>query len=72
MDSGIFSGKNIKKPWLKFYGDIPEFVEIPNLTLYEMLRETALKFPEKTVLKYFGAKISFKKSLSESTSTIGL
>ena len=64
MDSGIYRGTNIKKPWLKFYGDIPEFAEIPNLTLYEMLRETALKYPDKTVIKYIGAKISFKKYLS--------
>lgn len=64
MDNDICSEKNIKKPWLKFYGDIPEFAEIPNLTMYEMLRETALKYPDKTVLKYLGAKITFKKYLS--------
>ncbi len=56
MNSDIYRGHNIEKPWLKFYGDMPEFVEIPDLTMYEMLRETALKYPNKVVLRYLGAK----------------
>ena len=61
MESNIYRGNKVKKPWLKFYGDIPEFMEIPDLTMYEMLRDTALKYPDKTVIKYIGAKITFQK-----------
>lgn len=64
MNSDIYRGHDIPKPWLKFYGDIPEFVEIPDLTMYEMLKETALKYPDKVVLKYLGATMTFKKFLS--------
>ena len=64
MNSDIYKGNKIKKPWVKLYGDIPEFTEIPDLTMYEMLRDTALKYPDKTVIKYLGAKITFKKFLS--------
>ena len=59
----IYRGSNVKKPWLKHYGNIPEFMEIPDLTLYELLRDTALKYPEKTALDFLGAKISFRKFL---------
>ena len=64
MDNGIYTGKNIKKPWLKFYGELPEFAEIPDLTMYEYLREAAVKYPEKTAMEYMGAEISFAKFLS--------
>ncbi len=64
MESGIYKGKKVKKPWLKFYGDIPEFLDIPDLTMYELLRDTALKYPDKTAINYMGAKIAFGKFLS--------
>lgn len=64
MDNGIYKGVQVKKPWLKFYGDIPEFIEIPNLTMYELLRDTALKYPDKTAINFMGAKISFGKLLA--------
>jgi Acyl-CoA synthetases (AMP-forming)/AMP-acid ligases II len=61
MRSDIYRGNNIDKPWLKLYDDIPEFVEIPDLTMYEMLSDTALKYPNKVVLRYLGAQMTFKK-----------
>jgi long-chain acyl-CoA synthetase len=64
MEDGIYKGGKIKKPWLKLYGDAPEFAEIPDLTMYELLRDTALKYPEKTAIGFLGAKISFGKLLA--------
>ena len=64
MESGIYKGNKIKKPWLKFYGDIPEFTDVPDLTMYELLRDTALKYPNKTAIDYMGAQIPFEKLLS--------
>jgi long-chain acyl-CoA synthetase len=63
MDNGIYRGDKVKKPWLKMYGDIPEFMEIPDLTMYELFRDTAFQYPEKTAIDYMGAKISFGKLL---------
>lgn len=63
MDNGIYTGSNIKKPWLKLYGEIPEFTDVPDLTMYELLRDTALKYPEKAAMDYMGAEIPFKKFL---------
>ncbi len=63
MENGIYKGSGVKKPWLKFYGDMPEFRDIPDLTMYELLRDTASKYPDKAVIKYMGATISFRKFL---------
>ncbi len=64
MDNGIYTGGKIKKPWLKFYGEIPEFTDVPDLTMYELLRDIAIKYPDKTAMNYMGAEISFRKLLS--------
>jgi len=64
MDNGIYRGDNVKKPWLKVYGDIPKFTEIPDLTMYELLRDTAQKYPDKTAMEYMGAKIPFNRFLT--------
>lgn len=64
MDYGIYKGNNVKKPWLKLYGGIPEFMDIPDLTMYELLRDTALKYPDKAAINFMGAEISFAKLLS--------
>ncbi len=64
MENGIYKGNKVKKPWLKLYGDIPEFTQVPDVTMYELLRDTALKYPDKTAIDYMGAQIPFGKLLS--------
>jgi long-chain acyl-CoA synthetase len=64
MESGIYRGSNVRKPWLKFYGDIPEFMDIPDLTMYELLRDTAVEYPDKPAINYMGAEIAFGKFLA--------
>lgn len=64
MENGIYRGDKVKKPWLKFYGDIPEFLDVPDLTMYELLRNTALKYPDKAAINYMGAELTFGMFLS--------
>ena len=64
MNSGIYKDAKIKKPWLKLYNGIPEFTDVPDLTMYELLQGIALKYPDKTAISYMGAKISFGKLLA--------
>ncbi len=64
MENGIYKGNKVKKPWLKLYGEIPEFTKVPDVTMYELLRDTALKYPGKTAIDYMGAQIPFGKLLS--------
>ncbi len=30
-----------QKPWLKFYGNVPETIDYPRVTMYEALKQTA-------------------------------
>lgn len=55
----------IKKPWLKYYGDSPEFVEIPKKTTYSIIRENAENYPSLPALYYLGSVISYKKFLRQ-------
>ena len=61
MEYGIYKNVQVKKPWLKIYGDMPEFIDIPDLTMYELLRDVAQKYPDKTALFFMGAKLSFSR-----------
>ena len=61
MEYGIYKNVQVKKPWLKIYGDMPEFIDIPDLTMYELLRDMAQKYSDKTALFFMGAKLSFSR-----------
>ncbi len=48
------------KPWLKFYPeDVAADVEIPNVSVPDLLDRTAEKFKKKTALVFYGRKISY-------------
>ena len=40
---------------------MPEFIDIPDLTMYELLRDMAQKYSDKTALFFMGAKLSFSR-----------
>jgi len=56
---------NEKKPWLKWYDEVPEFIEVPNLTLYESVSAIAKKYPKNIAIDYLGSKISYRELLRE-------
>jgi len=33
------------KPWLKFYGPVPESIDYPRVTMYEALMKTVARCP---------------------------
>jgi long-chain acyl-CoA synthetase len=45
---------NPQKPWLKFYGDVPHSIDYPKLSMYEAVRETALKKKLAIAYDFFG------------------
>ena len=55
----------VKTPWLQFYSEVEEKLEVPNYSLYEHLRRTALKYPEYIAYDYFGVKRQFKDLMME-------
>jgi len=47
-------------PWIRFYeAGIPAHLEYPDITLGEVLSNTASKFPDHTALIFYGKKISY-------------
>jgi len=52
----------LSKPWLKYYPeDVPQEVEIPEISVPAMFDEMADKYGNKTALIFYGQKISYKK-----------
>ena len=50
------------KPWLKYYPDgVPEEVEVPFVSVPELLDQVADKYGNKTALIFYGKKISYTK-----------
>lgn len=50
------------RPWTRFYeAGIPAHLEYPDITLGEVLSNTASKFPDHTALIFYGKKISYEQ-----------
>lgn len=63
----IFNFFNIKKkipaPWKKYYNDGDMNIKIPNLTMYNQLKNISIKFPNNVAIEYFGNNIKYKTLL---------
>ena len=46
-------------PWTAFYGSTPVSLDYPDCTMYELLRDTAGKYPEHTAYVFMGKKTSY-------------
>ena len=51
---------NASKPWLQYYDRMPEHLEYYNGSVYDMVYDTSLKYPNNTALEYFNSKISYR------------
>ncbi|MDA8124736.1 MAG: AMP-binding protein [Deltaproteobacteria bacterium] len=49
-----------KKPWLRFYGPIPEQIGYPQVTLYEALMQTAAKTPDSLAYDFFDTTATYR------------
>lgn len=51
-----------EKPWYQWYPEgIPKEIEIPEVPLFELLRETAKKYPDMVAYVFFGREVTFKE-----------
>ncbi len=58
--TAVMSSANVEKPWLNFYEDgIPASLTYPELTLGNVLKETARKFPSRPALVFYGKKMTY-------------
>src|SRR5512133_2436298 len=50
-----------QKPWLKFYGNIPEHIDYPRVTMYEALMQTVSRSPEALAYDFFGYTATYRQ-----------
>jgi hypothetical protein len=50
-----------KKLWLKFYGDVPESLNYPRVTMYDALMQTVKKYPERIAYDFLDNKSTYRK-----------
>lgn len=52
----------MEKPWLKFYEpDVPETIEIPQITVHQILEDAAKDFPDNTLCVFLGQEKSYRQ-----------
>jgi long-chain acyl-CoA synthetase len=49
------------RPWLKFYGDVPETLDYPAISLYEALVASAGLRPDATAVDFLGSPLNYRE-----------
>ena len=57
--------KDIPAPWKKYYDDNEFNIKIPNISIYEQIKRTCLRYPNSIAIEYLGNKIKYKKFLKK-------
>ncbi len=52
-------GLSASAPWLAYYGNTPASLDYPRLTMYQMLAQTAKKYPDTTAYVFMGKETSY-------------
>lgn len=56
---------NEEKPWLKYYDRMPEHLNYYNGSMYDIVSDAAIKYPNNTALEYFDIKYNYKELIKE-------
>ncbi len=56
-------GLSASAPWTKYYGTTPASLNYPQLTMYQMLRQTAKQYPNSAAYVFQGKKTAYKTFL---------
>ena len=54
-----------KKPWLKFYGSVPQSIDYPRVTMYQALMDTAGKYPDTIAYDFLGYTSTYRRFAEE-------
>ena len=60
----LIKQKLIKMPWAKFYKKEELKVKVPDISMYEALKEVVLKYESRPAINYFGKKITYREFLN--------
>lgn len=61
----ISKKKSLNKPWKKLYGAVPEKLDYPECTMYELLEASSIKFPNYIAYDYFGTTCNYKNLINK-------
>lgn len=50
-----------QRPWLRFYGNVPQTIDYPRLTLYEAVVATARRTPDAVAWDFFGTTATYRQ-----------
>ena len=50
----------VKTPWYRFYNGIKEHLDYPDISLFELLEQTAGSHPDNISYNYFGNKKTYR------------
>ena len=53
-------GLSASAPWTKYYGETPATLNYPNLTMYQLLRQTARQYPDSIAYDFKGKAATYK------------
>jgi hypothetical protein len=65
MASKEATAMRASKPWLRFYGDVPQSIDYPQVTLYEAVAETVRKYPDDPAYDFMGFTSTYRRFLDE-------
>ena len=57
--------ENKEKPWLKYYGDVPESLNYFNGSMYDYLKDTASKNEKRSAYSFYGNEVTFKSFMKK-------
>ncbi len=55
----------VKTPWYKYYDGVKEHLDYPDISVYELLADSAKKHGENISYNYFGYKVTYKEFISQ-------
>ena len=56
---------NEEKPWLKYYDRMPEHLNYYNGSMYDIVSDIAIKYPNYVALEYFDMNYNYKELIKE-------
>ncbi len=56
---------NSEARWFKYYGNIPRTLDYPDISLYQMVKNTADRYPGLTAYDFMGRAVSYREFMDE-------
>lgn len=57
--------EEVKKPWFKFYGCVPETLDYPDCTMAEAVENVAKKYPDYIAYDFMGKKTTYANAVKD-------